>query len=586
MGRIKIAVDSADLAVCESKRSSLSRDSEEDQVIQREDIGNSSESKRISSGLQTGCKQVAKRSSAGLQVDGVRERIERGVYSGGGGGKKSVESGDLVLLGKNTKSSSTHHTTTSYDRSGSSSEVRQFLSSHSEDQHCCVCTGSGIGYQAGDRAGRREVSTDRRNTGAEGCRTDRMDARAALRRAERFRLLNGLQKLLWREGKARGEAYPMNIHRTAKCQRVPIGGVEIQRSIEHGTAFFTGVEKCGSVWVCPTCAAKVQERRRVEIEQGVNWVYEQEGLKAVLVTLTFPHRRDQELKVLRRGFAGALRRLRSGRVWKRFRESMGMVGFIRALEVTHGRHGWHLHTHELWIVEETVNVEELRRFVVGRWEKSCRAEALVSEGQSQDFRRYSVDVVDNCRASSYLAKLNADGGHWGVDRELSSGSVKVGRPSDREGGLYGKGRTPFALLADAVGDPVSGKLPDRVAERLYMEYLWEMRGARQLLWSKGLKGLVGLQEKSDEEVVQEDEDHAELVTMLEPGEWALVVSCRARAAVLEIAEREGVAGVRRWLEGRETERRAVVGTTGEHGMLGRERSARRSGERVEVVDTG
>ncbi len=65
-------------------------------------------------------------------------------------------------------------------------------------------------------------------------------------------------------------------------------------SKEHKKAFYTGLAVCGSVWSCPVCTAKIQERRRLEISKGMDKAYES-GLKCVMVTLTFPHMSFQKL---------------------------------------------------------------------------------------------------------------------------------------------------------------------------------------------------------------------------------------------------------------------------------------------------
>src|SRR5665811_2290520 len=78
------------------------------------------------------------------------------------------------------------------------------------------------------------------------------------KRVERFMLQSVVRKL-----------FPKS--RTNNCLRVRQGGQQIQvlKSTEHKTASYSGLQTCGSVWRCPVCAAKIAERRRVEIQAAM-----------------------------------------------------------------------------------------------------------------------------------------------------------------------------------------------------------------------------------------------------------------------------------------------------------------------------
>lgn len=168
---------------------------------------------------------------------------------------------------------------------------------------------------------------------------EQQDRREAVRksRSERFALLGVARRLLMNAGRAAGLEHPSDYHRTADCHHARLGpGVAIKRTTEHGGAFYAGVATCGNVWSCPVCAAKVQERRREEIAAGIRWAYSS-NLQPVMVTLTFPHRAWHKLSDLLAQQDEALKRLRRGRPWSRFIESVGYRGLIRSLEVTHGK---------------------------------------------------------------------------------------------------------------------------------------------------------------------------------------------------------------------------------------------------------
>ncbi len=379
---------------------------------------------------------------------------------------------------------------------------------------------------------------------------DRRKIKAA--RAERYQLLSAARALFLHQGKKAGLLHPANFHRTAKCKHTTHGmDIGVHVSQEHGAGFFSGLVTCGSVWACPVCAAKVQERRREEIAQAIDWAYEQ-GLQPVMVTLTFPHYAWQNLGDLIAQQADALRRMRAGAPWKRFRVAHGYRGLIRALELTHGAHGWHPHTHELWFVSADVAADlstdekreieasvrarkeldplpddavDMRSKILDRWRSSCAKAGLLdlaNAAQVAAFDAHSVDVKGWCSASDYLAKHD-ESRHWGADREIAKASTKAGRA---------KGLHPFGLLANAAEG-------DRAAGGKYLEYTEAMKGKAQLFWSRGLKDEVGITDVSDEELAEQERDSADLLGRLSLLQWRRVRDADQRCELLEAAESGG-----------------------------------------------
>ena len=62
--------------------------------------------------------------------------------------------------------------------------------------------------------------------------------------------------------------------RTSKCHRykTPNKEIEVWRGVSAGVAgkaFYKGLMVCGSLWTCPVCAAKISERRRLELSEGL-----------------------------------------------------------------------------------------------------------------------------------------------------------------------------------------------------------------------------------------------------------------------------------------------------------------------------
>jgi hypothetical protein len=350
-------------------------------------------------------------------------------------------------------------------------------------------------------------------------------------RLDRYRLQFQARNLLLNVGQKQVDEgtlkHKQNIHKTAKClfTRHSQHAV-IKKSIEHEKAFYAGLVVCASVWSCPVCAAKIQERRRIEVAKGFDWAYENDK-KIVMVTFTFPHYVWQKLNDLLAMQQDAYRRLRSGKAWTNKKQKIGYTGLIRSLELTIGSNGWHPHTHEAWIVDKDVDADELQAWLTERWLNCCNSAGIVVSNVDA-FRKRAVDIVDNARSSAYLAKQDSSK-NWGADRELVKGSSKVGKH-------------PFSLLNKSYEG-------DKKASAQFLEYVFAMRGKPQLFWSKGLKNLVGVTELTDEILASQKEDKATDIAKLTARDWAAVMIAPrdARANLLDLAENGGKAAVMEYL---------------------------------------
>lgn len=317
------------------------------------------------------------------------------------------------------------------------------------------------------------------------------------------------------------DKHPGDVYRTHDCRFVRRErDVTIKYSPQFKSAHFTGVATCGSVWACPVCCALIQQRRRAELTQLIEWAYAQ-GYKPCMVTFTFPHTSFDTLAGLQGALADAFKRLRSGNVWTLFKKRCGFGGLVRSLEVTHGANGWHPHTHELWLVKP-LSPSERADFLAdlkARWRKVCQASGLLDAGdkiKGFHFDLHSVDVRFDVSDSDYLAKQDQSRA-WGADREIATSSSKSGRA---------KGVHPHEfLIRRAPGD-----------RSRYFEYLDAMKGKSQLFWSHGLKDAVGIQEVSDEVVAQEAREDAFDLGKVSAAEWDVVRKKRKHAPLLDAAE--------------------------------------------------
>lgn len=319
-------------------------------------------------------------------------------------------------------------------------------------------------------------------------------------RADRF-LLQSVSRLL------------LPKERVRNCLRAVVKGgsaVGVWASEQHQRAHFKGLQTCSSVWHCPVCAAKVSERRRLELQAAID-VHRSSGGDVLLLTLTTRHHKRDRLSDLLDGQKKALARLWSGRAAQRLFSEWGIEGSIRALEVLHGSNGWHPHYHIiLFVTAPVLALPSLRNTISIRWCQACESVGLPVPDPV-----HGVDLRDGSYAAGYAAK-------WGMAEELTRGHTKSGKA---------KGQTPWDLLRN-VADTGEAE-----PARLFQDYAKVFKGKRQLYWSPGLKNRFLIDEQSDEQVASRIDEGSRLLGLLSLDQWRRIVKAEARSSVLDAAER-------------------------------------------------
>jgi hypothetical protein len=302
----------------------------------------------------------------------------------------------------------------------------------------------------------------------------------------------------------------------------------VWKSIEHQTAQYAGLQTCGSVWACPVCAAKIAERRRVEVLAAMT-AHKAAGGCVNLLTLTCPHQFKDDLVELLAKQAKALRLFWSDKVVIGILAEMGTIGQIRAAEVTHGRlspqnNGWHPHYHVLLFQGSGVDLARFDQAQMTDWQVRLYlrwAARCVAAGLGEPSYAHGLKLDGGNKAAKYMTK-------WGLEDEMTKGHTKKA--------LHGE--TPFDLLRAVLADP-----DDKQARALFLEFAQAFKGKRQLHWSRGLKARFAIQEATDEELSKRIEDRAVLLGLLTVDQWRDVLKVNGRATVLEIAAASGWAEV-------------------------------------------
>jgi hypothetical protein len=280
---------------------------------------------------------------------------------------------------------------------------------------------------------------------------------------------------------------------------------------------------CSSVWACPVCASHITERRAEEIRLALDSLRDKGG-SAAFATFTVSHAHEDALKTVLDGFLAAFRYLTSKPSYKRVRARYGVLGFVRVLEPTYGRNGWHPHAHVLYCFSSSLSAAEIQCFeddLYPLWESAAARYGLSMS------RRYGLEVKKAYGSvEEYLAKFGR-GPRWDISREMTKGHIKQGRSI---AGL--KHLTPWELLAAAGAD-------DWRCGKLFREYVERFSGKAQLYWSPGLRALLlpdVVVEATDAELVAEAVADEFLSGKISSAEWESIKRAVGRAEVLRLVE--------------------------------------------------
>ncbi len=290
---------------------------------------------------------------------------------------------------------------------------------------------------------------------------------------------------------------------------------DIKYNEERKKAHYSNVQRCGSVWTCPVCAKQITEKRREELKTAIEtWKNVHFG-GVLMLTLTFSHSATESLRSLLERQKKALKIFNETTKVQALLKKIGVQHKIKSLEMTYGQNGWHPHNHILLLTKN--QVEDYQSYISDLavlWIKACTKAGLNAPSMT-----HGLDIRDGNYASQYVAK-------WGLDFELAKGHVKKGRNG---------GYTPFDLLQFSMLD---GTMNNRTAASLWQEFGIATKGARQLVWSRGLKKLLNIEEKTDEEQAEETEHNAITLRTIDDYLFSLLCHYQQRHQFLRCLERD------------------------------------------------
>lgn len=260
-----------------------------------------------------------------------------------------------------------------------------------------------------------------------------------------------------------------------------------------------GVQTCGSVWTCASCATVVASERASEVTRAVE-AARARGDAVYLLTLTVRHGYADALRTMRAGIADAWRATTRGAPWMRWRDRYGLA-CIRRLEATVGPNGWHPHVHVLVIAERELPEREFAAWMRERWSAAVASHLGPEHVGEAPFDVDLERVGKLASAARYLSKLGL---------EITDAFARKA--------ARGVNRSPWQLLLD-YDESMASDVDASESIARWREWTSAMHGARQLTWSRGLRERSGLceDETPDDIIAERAELDGEVALVIPPG---------------------------------------------------------------------
>jgi hypothetical protein len=330
---------------------------------------------------------------------------------------------------------------------------------------------------------------------------------------------------------------PLGKPRQQRCCRELLAGAAGLAGHSHGRLAWTGYETCSSVWACPTCSWRIRAHRGVELSELVRVIRDTTpqtdtgeesrlGTGGAMATFTIRHAYGDDLKSLRQLLTRSWSRFIRGTPFARFKAATGLIGFVRAIEVTHGKRGWHPHLHAMIVGAPGWNKRRYARMSVETWMRRRWLACVRAEGATDGSEATHVPSWEHAMKlgpirQGYLEKM-------GLELVLDRGKRAA----------HGN-RTPWEIADDW------RRCRRKRSARIWRGYAAGMKRCKFLTWSRALRRWVGLGASVKDSTIAADKGQP--LGSLPSAAW---VAIRDRVdpdtgrsitlQALEIGEREGV----------------------------------------------
>jgi hypothetical protein len=286
------------------------------------------------------------------------------------------------------------------------------------------------------------------------------------------------------------------------------------KNLKQRNNFITGTALCKEIWRCPTCSMKLLKGRASEILE-LTQAHQKEGYKLGFVTLTVRHYKNNTLKQSLDKLLTNYRKFQQHKYFRTLKKST-LLGQIKSLEITHTqKHGWHPHVHILYFYKtnNTQFIEKAQNELIQDWARYTNG---YEKAQNQQVVYTDKDITD------YITK-------WDAIQELTNDHNKKA-----------KGIKPFQLLTlltkgELLFDYKDPHKSKKVTTKLWLEYVESTKGKRRIITSRSLLQLYKLDQKTDEDILEEKED-AEKIISFSKKTWRFIYRHNLQPYLLYICD--------------------------------------------------
>ena len=297
-------------------------------------------------------------------------------------------------------------------------------------------------------------------------------------------------------------------------------------------ASYTNIQYCASAWACPDCSYKISQQRKIELSEAMKTCRDK-GLHVAMLTLTVPHYLGDDLKELLKKMSKAKHSLWTNRNSREYisgvkdengaeilAPNFDMVGHITATEVKYSdKNGFHPHFHILCFLNKKYEKEDLEIIESDLYE--FWAEKCVKAGLNKPSRKNGIDLKMGSDNENILADYISK---WGMASEMTQSHLKIGK----------RNLSSLTMWEVLELSQMEVSTKDKYS-CIFRTYAKSFKGRRQLFWSKGLKELLKVVVKDDEDIPH-DEPKLEEVLNLESEAWRCICYNKVRAEFLELIE--------------------------------------------------
>lgn len=290
----------------------------------------------------------------------------------------------------------------------------------------------------------------------------------------------------------------------------------------------SGIYRCGSPWLCPTCATGKAHDRADRVQTAANATF-QRGGRAALVVLTASHSAGMSLAEIKSLVATSSSAARKGRAWMNAVAEYGILGVIVGQEVTYSvENGWHYHQHLSVMVDGPSDDAYDRAEAAGAWIAAAYAAQVRARGGTVHDRygwhiRVARDAAD---ASDYTAKGSMAWEVAGAHKNQTKTATSL---------------TPWDIAIAATEG-------DKAMFARWREYMETMPGTRSCVVSSSLAKKLGIAAGGDAEEAGEEageqvlHDADEVVGRVEAPTWRVWMRHGLAATFLSRVEFGGEEG--------------------------------------------